>query len=174
MTAVVVVLSVLTLLNSVAVIGLVRQVGVLHLRVRPMPAHGVQYGPAIGSRLAVPPPAGNSLVLFCFVSSRCGTCAAMLPSLRAVASTLIAGEALTLVLDEGDEFPAGDLPAITVANALRGSRVPGTPFLVVTDGGGVVLTAGGIGSLEQVEFLLDQGREVRAARPTLLPLTDVS
>jgi hypothetical protein len=184
MTAVVVVLAVVTALNSLAVIGLVRQVGVLHLRLRPMPAHGVQYGPPPGSHLAVPVPSGARLVAFCFVSGGCGTCSALLPALRSTAASLATGEALLLVVDADDDLavPAA-LPVVSVPNALRGSRIPATPFVVVTDGSATVLTAGGVGSLEQVEFLLDQGREVMAARSAtgppepsrpLLPLIDKS
>lgn len=190
MTTVVLVLSVITALNSLAVIGLVRQVGVLHLRLKPMPAHGVQYGPSPGSELAVPVPAGARLALFCFVSGGCGTCTALLPAFRTTSASLRDGEALTLVVDSDDDIAdtvdfAATLPVLSVPNALRGSRIPATPFVVVTDGASTVLTAGAVGSLEQIEFLLDQGREVLAARPTsprgasgpllpLLPLNDKS
>jgi hypothetical protein len=47
--AVIVVLSVVVVVDSLAIMALARQVGVLHLRMKPLPGTSVRYGPTIGA-----------------------------------------------------------------------------------------------------------------------------
>jgi hypothetical protein len=171
--AVIVPLSMVVLLNSVVIVALARQVGVLHLRLKPLPTTRVAYGPSIGAPIALDGfqdavPRGAERIVLGFISPNCGSCTALLPAFRALAAELPANERMVLASDvEEDRVRAYlaehrvVLPVLTDANALRGNSVPGTPFVAVTDARGRVMAAGTVQNLEQVEFLLDQGRETQ-------------
>jgi hypothetical protein len=165
-------LSLVVLVNAVVSVALARQVGVLHLRVRPLPSTRVAYGPEIGAPIAldgfadVAAAGGPDRIVVGFISPNCGGCTALLPAFRALAAELPGNERLVLASEvEAERVRAYlaehgvALPVLSDANALRGNLVPGTPFVAVTDGRGRVMAAGTVQNLEQVEFLLDQGRE---------------
>jgi hypothetical protein len=95
-----------------------------------------------------------------FVSPTCGICRPLLPAFAALAATQPADEGTVLVVDaEADraaEYLHANnvrLPFIAEAGALRENNIPGTPFVVVADGSGIVLSSGGVNSLEQIESL---------------------
>ena len=177
--AVIAALTALVVLNAVATMALARQVGLLHLRVRPLPSTRVAYGPPVGAPLVLDglsgsAPPGVERLLVGFISPNCGTCTALLPAFRALASELPREERLVFASDvEADRVRAHldrygvSLPVLSDANALRGNNVPGTPFLAVTDATGVVLAAGAVHNLEQIEYLVELGRGDRG--PQLAP-----
>jgi hypothetical protein len=162
-------LSLLVILNAVATIALTRQVGLLHLRVRPAP---LDHGPRVGGRLLLDAPlvpaapgAPVELVLVGFISPGCAACSVLLSAFRSIAPRLADRERVVLVSDAGEpELRAHldrhgiALPLVSSPGALRANGVPGTPFAVVTDGDGVVLGTSGVTSLEQVEHLIEHAR----------------
>ena len=181
---VIVILAAVVVLDSVAIMALARQVGVLHLRVKPLRSTGVRYGPTIGEPLALDGLAeeitpGVERVVIAFVAPHCATCAALLPAFRTLATHLPATERLVMAgdVDHADlvTYLAGHgmaLPVLTEPNALRGNNVPGTPFVAMVDSRRRVLAAGAVHNVEQIEFLLDAGRhEYRAYQLVIEPIS---
>jgi methylamine dehydrogenase accessory protein MauD len=135
---------------SVVVVALARQVGTLHLRLGPRGALEIDTeGPAVGeappelearsadgSTLRVGGPGGARLLLFS--SPTCPICEEVAPGVPAAAAA--AGLEPQIVHD-----PAAE----------EALEVPGTPFVLVMDGGGVVRAKGTVNNLEQVEGLVD-------------------
>jgi hypothetical protein len=169
-------LSVIVVIDSVAVIALTRQVGLLHLRSgaqAPAPPP-VRRGPQPGQSLHLDegPAAGVNgsrpdLVLYGFVRPECGSCAAALPAFTSVASAMRAGERAVLVSD-ADEVKTRSylgrhgvsLPLLTGPGLLQANDIPGTPYAVVTDRAGTVIAASAAFSAGQLESVLDQARRV--------------
>lgn len=163
----IVVLLVLTALNCLAIVALVRQVGVLHLRLQPVGARATEDGPTRGTTLGfltdIPDPAdGARSILFGFFSPTCELCGPLLPAFGTLARS---GESVVLVTDaereRGVQYLSRkgiDLPLIADGDALTRNRVPGTPYAVVTDRSLRVQTAGVVNSLEQIESLVEEAR----------------
>jgi hypothetical protein len=171
-------LSVIVVVDSVAIIALTRQIGLLHLRGGPQHAPQGRRGPQAGRRLQLDvPPAisgngsGPELVLYGFVRPECGSCAAALPAFTSVASALRASERAVLVSD-ADEARTRDyltrhgvtLPLVTGPQALQANDIPGTPYAVVADRAGHVIAASAAFSAEQLEAMIGQAR--RASQVT--------
>jgi thiol-disulfide isomerase/thioredoxin len=183
--AVTVLLAVVVVIDSVAIMALARQVGVLHLRLKPLSGTAVPYGPTIGApivldRLAELITPGVERAVIAFVAPHCGTCAALLPVFRLLAGQLPDTERLVFAgdVDEADlsAYLAGfhlTQPVCADGNALRGNNVPGTPFVAVVDSDRNVLSAGAVHNVEQIEFLLDQGRYEYQAHQRLIPLEPI-
>jgi thiol-disulfide isomerase/thioredoxin len=141
---------VLLVVLAVVVVALARQVGTLHLRLGPRGAleidtEGPELGgapppvaatAADGSRVMVGGPGPRRIVLFS--SPTCGVCKEVAPVIGPAAAA--ARFAAVVVHD----------PALE-----RAWDIPGTPFVVVFDGVGVVRAKGTVNNLEQVEGLLD-------------------
>ena len=170
--------AVLVVLNSVAVIGLIRQVGLLHLRLRPLRAVRDEDGPGIGTHLALDPGQWDfealdpltQRIVFAFVSPTCSLCAPLLAGLKRLRRQLAQDEILRLVSDStrsrAAEYLAGrkiDLPFIAHEDSFKQNRIPGAPYIVITDRAGAVAAAGGVNTLEQVELLIDDARRPLAA-----------
>ena len=166
-------LAILTALNSVALIGLIRQVGLLHIRIQPVPALDTEEGPHEGDELetasqimeVITVPQNIERILLGFISPTCGLCKPLLPAFQSVAAMQGDDVATVLVADVEPER-AGDylrghgirLPYFAAPSVFKDSNVPGAPFVIVVDGSGIVLSAGGVNSLEQIELLLDLAR----------------
>lgn len=166
-------LTILTALNSVALIGLIRQVGLLHIRIQPVPALDTEEGPRQGDRLEAASrirdllgiPVDTNRLLLGFISPTCGLCRPLLPAFQSVAATLEDDEATVLVTDveprRAREYLHGHgigLPYFADPKSFKENNVPGAPFAVVIDRSGIVLSAGGVNSLEQIESLLNLAR----------------
>jgi hypothetical protein len=171
-------LSVIVMIDSVVIIALTRQIGLLHLRSGPPAAAPApaRRGPQPGRRLQFDeaPAAGTGgsepdLVLYGFVRPECGSCATALPAFTSVASAMRAGERTVLVSD-ADEVKTRaylgrlgvTLPLLTGPELLQANDIPGTPYAVVTDRAGAVIAASAAFSADQLETVLDQAR--RASR----------
>ena len=168
-------LSVIVVIDSVAIIALTRQVGLLHLRSQaqvpaPPPA---RRGPQPGRRLEFDeaPAAGTGgsepdLVLYGFVRPECGSCAAVLPAFTSIASAMRAGER-TVLISDADEVKTRaylgrhgvTLPLVAGPGLLQANDIPGTPYAVVTDRAGTVIAASAAFSAGQLETVLDQARQ---------------
>jgi methylamine dehydrogenase accessory protein MauD len=169
------------------VIALARQIGTLHLRVRPrgaleMDAEGPPLGeapePAPAAGLDAPSPdlggPGEARVLL-FASPGCTLCEEVLPALPAVARAANASALVVTELDRDEAVSAfghrgTDARVLCSPDAYRSWNVPGTPFVVVLDELGVVRAKGTPNNLEQLEGLVDsaarraaQARELRAS-----------
>jgi hypothetical protein len=168
--------AVLTVIESVAVIALIRQVGLLHLRIEasrePRPSGQPPRGLQPGSRLRLDPvrdlltdgPAPD-LVLLGFVRPTCGSCTAALPAFASAASRLSISERALLVSDADEAGTRAyltahsvSLPLITGPHLLSVNGIPTIPYAVVVDGAGNVLAAGAATSAEQLEAVLSRAR----------------
>lgn len=132
---------------GLAVVALLRQVGVLHARLRPLGAHFAGEGPP---RLAPAPggplfPYGDSrLTLLAFTSPTCTICASLTPGLRALRR-----QYPDLALHEVDHGPH-------TARVFEAFRVASTPYFVTVDRAGVVQARGVANTLEQIEVLVEE------------------
>ena len=133
---------------SFTVVALLRQLGVLHARLRPLGVHAANEGPVVGA--AAPPSArldygAARLTLLAFTSERCDVCRSLVPSLPFLRRDYAADVAV-VVLDHG--------PA--TAELFSAFNVSSTPYFVAVDTEGVVRGGGVANSLEQVEVLLEE------------------
>jgi methylamine dehydrogenase accessory protein MauD len=172
------VLWVLQIATIVVLIGVARQVGVLHLR---LPARGtgrVDDGPPIGSATPVstaqslrgtdvPLFAPGVLTLLTFVSPGCGACAPVVQAVSKLRST--DRDVRFVIAVDGDreealpylaKYGVSDAVSAPELGAL-GSRA--RPFCVVLGTDGTVIDAGIPNTLEQVEYLLAQTRSQMAS-----------
>jgi len=141
---------------AVAVLGfsvvvLLRQVGVLHARVRPSGVHPAGEGPARG--VAAPPLPGidyaaKSLTVVSFTSSTCAVCAELAPGIQAMQRQYSDIALHTF------EFNDQNAP---VFNSFA---VRSTPYFVTVDQTGVVQLTGVANSLEQLEVMVDESRRI--------------
>lgn len=169
-----VVMWVLLAALTVVVVALARQIGTLHLRLGPRGALEVDdEGPPLGeappheetqdsqgrpARIGGP---GEAQLLL-FVSPGCHLCEQVLPSLPAVARK---HELAPYVVADTDpeetvsQYERRRINARVVAGNLvaQSYRVPGTPYVVVLDGLGVVRAKGTVNNLEQLEGLVETG-----------------
>ena len=139
---------------SVAVVALLRQIGVLHARLHPLGVHFAGEGPELDSvapPLIEAPYGEQELTLVAFTAPTCEVCDVLRPSLDALRRTY--REVRVHVLDLDDRTR----PTFNAFN------VRSTPYLVAIDREGVVRGRGVANSLEQVEELLDEARHRAAA-----------
>lgn len=133
---------------SVMVVALLRQVGVLHTRLRPLGVHFAGEGP---ERLAPAPPVpgvdygAHAMTLVAFSSPACAVCRELFPSLRAVPR-----DYRDVALVEIELSPQSQ--PVFAAFGVRS-----TPYVVTVDRGGTVQGRGVANSLEQVEVLVEEG-----------------
>ena len=133
---------------GISVVALLRQIGLLHLRVAPMGVNFAGEGPELDA------PAPNigrdwrtdGLSLVAFTSATCELCADLHPGLVRLAA---AERDLDLVTLDGQRD----------ASAFASFSVRSTPYVVAVDADGVVRARGVANTLDQVEEML---AEVRA------------
>jgi hypothetical protein len=140
-----VMLWVAVLVLGLAVVALLRQIGVLHARLRPLGTHFAGEGP---ERLA-PAPAGYDyaaarLTVVAFTSATCVICAGLLPGLRALARSY--GDVALHVVEHGR----------STAPVFAAFNVRSTPYFVAVDQRGIVQARGVANSLEQIEVMVDE------------------
>ena len=126
---------------------LLRQIGVLHARLRPIGAHFAGEGP---ERHAPAPPVpglnygGAALTLLAFTSSTCDVCAELVPSLQAIDQQY--DEVKVHVISHD----ADTQPVFAAFN------VRSMPYLVTVDRAGVVRVRGVANTLEQAEVMIEE------------------
>lgn len=128
---------------AVALLALAREVGELRLAVAPQAALSLAHeGPEVGGRVSLIERFEHETMLkvAVFTSRGCSLCAALEPSLRLLAND--PGVELA-IFDEHDD-----------ADAWESLAVPGSPYAVVLDADGIVLSKGTFNSLYQLESLL--------------------
>ena len=132
---------------ALAVVALLRQIGVLHARMAPLGVHFAGEGPPLGEPA---PPAGPfpyddvSLTLVAFTSPTCEICARLRPSIQALRRQY---RDVRMVELEHDDATAPTFRSFNVSN---------TPYFVAVDRGGVVRGRGVANSLEQLEELIEE------------------
>ena len=168
-----VVLWLVVILLVFLVVALARQVGVLHLRLAP---HGAleedDEGPPLGE--PVPPVeshdvdgrpvtiggAGGQLVLF--VSPDCSLCRTVLPSLPVAARQASLRPAVVVDAsvpgEAANRLARNGIPVVPDPPLAHTFRIPGTPYAVAIDSGGVVRAKGTVNNLEQMEGLVETAR----------------
>jgi hypothetical protein len=128
---------------AVALLALAREVGELRLAVAPQAALSLEHeGPELGGRVGLIERFERRapLAVAVFTSPGCALCAALEPSLRLLASD---PEVELRLFDEHED-----------AEAWESLAVPGSPYAVVLDGEGIVLSKGTFNSLYQLESLV--------------------
>lgn len=142
-------LWVTVLVLSIAVVVLLRQIGVLHARVQPLGVHHANRGPTRGE---LAPPAGveyaqAAYTLLAFTAPDCPVCHELVPSLQ-----VLARDYPELVLHEVSMAPH-------TQKIFTAFRVDLTPYLVMVSRDGSVLGGGVANTLEQAELLVEAVRE---------------
>lgn len=141
-----VLLWVAVLVLGLAVIALLRQVGVLHARLAPMGTTPAGEGPELDTLAPVRPdlpPYESRLTLVGFTSPSCAACEQLRPSLDAIRRTY--GGLRVHLVDLAD-------PTRAVFDAFN---VRSTPYFVAVDDHGVVRGSGVANTVEQVEELIE-------------------
>lgn len=143
------VLALAVVVLTVLVLALYRQVGVLDGRLGPRTALELaEEGPPLGRPAPSPAPlARRGPELLAFASTGCRLCAELEPALDALRR-----EGLPVLTLNEDQDP----------EAFAAFRVPGTPFVVFAVDG-IVAGKGLVNTLEQIEELIEVGRERVAA-----------
>jgi hypothetical protein len=174
----VILLGILSVLTAVAVVALIRQVGVLHLRIQPVAGATGAGGPGYGAALKLPAtlaelarrPAARFLIGF--VSPTCGICEPLASAFGRIARSVEPDTAVLLVIDadqrQAEEYVrarnVGFLPYLADPVSFAGN-VPGAPWAIVTDKSGQVIVSGGVNTLDNVEEMLAQADYLMANPP---------
>ena len=140
-------LWVAVIVMGLAIVALLRQIGVLHARLNPMGVHFAGEGP---DRLKPAPLSdvfryrASRFTLVAFTSPGCEICAGLLPGIRALER-----EYRELTVHVVDHSP-------TTSEVFNAFRVASTPYVVAVDGDGLVRARGVANSLEQIEMMLGE------------------
>ena len=175
-----IVLWALVIMLCAVVVALARQIGTLHLRLGPTGALEIdEEGPPLGEAPApieavaldetpvtIGGPAEPQLLLF--VSPGCRVCREVLPGTSAVAAAhdlrpvIVAGEHYGA---PGEIDPTGSgATVVASAEVMSSYNIPGTPYAVVIDRGGIVRAKGTVNNLEQLEGLAETARRRETGR----------
>lgn len=183
-------------LQGVAILGLLRQVGLLSLRIRPAGAKTLQSGPKQGdrvpdlelpdllngeSRLYVPPVDGRPLILT-FVTAGCSSCQLVAPAIKALAADNSADVNWAIIcLDRPSECLAfqenNGLRDVIIS---RGSdqirdlyEIGTTPYSLLIDQEGNMVAKGLVNHIEHLESLVNVAKELsyqRSSANSALPV----
>jgi hypothetical protein len=174
----VILIGVLSVLTAVAVVALIRQVGVLHLRIQPVAGVTGAGGPPYGARLELPAALAElarrraERFLIGFLSPTCGICGPLTGAFGRIARSAGTGTAVLLVIDasqqEADDYVrsrgVGFLPYVA-DRASFAANVPGAPWVIVTDESGQVIVSGGVNTLDHIEEMLSRADHLIANPP---------
>lgn len=134
---------------GVAVVALLRQIGVLHARLHPLGVHFGGEGPTLDEPAPLAAEYGYrdaGTTLLAFTAPTCEVCATLRPSLGVLGRQY--RELNMHVLDLDDD----------TRSVFSAFNVRSTPYVVAVDGDGIVRGRGVANSLEQVEELLLEAR----------------
>lgn len=165
-------LWILVLLETIVVVVVVRQIGIMHLRFGGRGAMALSAGPPIGGRapsfagrdttgklIESPWQMGRSSLLV-FVSPGCGACLEVIPSIRAIRRADRRRTDIVLISsesgDSSEDYARKSLcPVIVGADLIAAYSVDATPYAIAIDGEGVVRAKGIVNQIEHLESLLD-------------------
>lgn len=171
-----IVLWAVVVLEALAILALVRQLGLLYRRIPPVPARMDANGPGIGepvrtmvvtdlaeNRMEVGG-AGQTQRLLVFVAPNCADCADLAPALRSVWKSDRAETDLTVISIEGDpdanrafvaKHRLGRVPFALSPRAGILYGVSSTPYALLIDADGRLIQKGVVNHLEHLESLLE-------------------
>lgn len=174
------ILWILQIAIIVVIVGLARQLGLLHLRLGPVGPGPAEGGPSIGAQFDLQPVASlrgpimqlllpGQISLIVFVNPTCSACAPTMQALKRVraveqgihVTVAIEGEQ-TASLRYADVHGLADVA--TGADALQHLAAAPRPFATAMSDDGTVLASGIPNTVEQIEILLATARD-RASRP---------
>jgi hypothetical protein len=166
-------LAVLVGVETVLLLAVMRQIGVLSMRIKPIPALvDDEAGPTPGTVLADVPleaaanadglrPFARERSLVFFVSPTCSLCASLLKPLAAVRKTypdldvfLAAEEEPNRAADYARRSRTS-LPVFVAPDLFRAWEIEGTPFALIADRERRILRSGVVNNLEQLEVLIE-------------------
>ncbi len=178
----------LFILQSLVVLLLLRQVGVLHLRVRPSGARVLAIGPEIGRsapgvlledmdnrkrQLRISQAMGTDVFLI-FISPRCAVCATLMPAVKALAQQS-KGRLQWAVVAFGGREQAWEFRRKNGLDSLLFAYVPEitkqyqvnlSPYAILIRKDGIVISKGLVNHVEHLESLLEvKGRERHTGEP---------
>jgi len=165
----------LQIATIVVVVALARQVGLLHLRLRPLGAGRTEDGPPIGARFDLSPAASlgggqipvvvsGYLSLITFVNPGCSTCSPTLDAAKRLRA--VEGKVRFIVAVDGEERPgikyvhSYGLMNVVGSGSIAVLDSHSRPFVVVLRDDGTVLATGVPNTLEQLEVLLAEARHM--------------
>ena len=159
------VLWVLVLVQGAVILALMRQVGTLLLRVGSATPFDVGKGPAAGDPAPWLPTDAAELngrgTLLVFISTGCGACDALVPSMNLIQSSYSShfkvfgvGREAPDVLGKWAAKRGAKAPIVTSPNAFELYEIQGTPYAFAVDALGRVQARGGVNHTEQLESLL--------------------
>lgn len=168
-------LALLVTSETVVLLALMRQVGVLSLRINPVPAAEQEdAGPTRGTVLAeaalepahvlngFTTPFSSDLSLLFFVSPTCGLCSTLLKPLAAVQAAhpevdaFLIGEVSAERASDYVRRAGSKLPTFVAPGLFEQWQVHGTPFAAVVDRERRVIGSGVVNTLEQIEALVEE------------------
>jgi len=175
-------------------LGIARQVGLLHERSAPLGAMITDHGPGIGDKaptfslidvkgqkrqIGGENAAGNETMLL-FTSPTCPVCEKLLPIVKSVARA--EGISVMLISDGAEEehkaflakHPLDGLPYVISAEIGMRFQVGKVPYGVLIDGAGVIKAKGLCNTREHIESLLEASRIGHASLQEYLAKTNGS
>jgi methylamine dehydrogenase accessory protein MauD len=176
-------LWVVAALEAVAILVLVRQIGLLYRRLPPVGARMDANGPGIGDlvrpmivtslaedRIEVGGPGRRQLLVF--VAPNCTDCADLAPALRSVWGSDLLETDLTVISIDGDpdanrsfvsRYGLGRVPFALSPRAGIVYGVSSTPYALLIDAEGRLVQKGVVNHLEHLESLLEYRPSISAA-----------
>ncbi len=168
----------LVLVLCLVVVALARQIGTLHLRLGPRGALEMDdEGPPLGEPLAAIEAetldgkhitVGDASQLILFSSPGCRMCEEILPALPVLARSRELDPIVVTDVDREETALAYSnrkgMAIVSGVDITATYEIPGTPFVLVVDGDGIVRAKGTVNNLEQMEGLLDSAAERQGAR----------
>ncbi len=168
-------LWIVTLIQACILVALLRQVGLLHLRLQPAGARTTNIGPEIGTRLPeiqvndifgdlVPVVSHSRARLLLFIAPPCSACAELLPGAKTLARserTRMDVVFLTAFEDQEvnqayvEQHALTDLPYVASAHLAQEYGVLGTPYALAIDADGIVRAKGIVNHIEHLESLVE-------------------
>jgi len=168
-------LWVIALIQGCVLVVLVRQIGVLHLRLQPAGARTTNVGPEIGTTLPeiqandihgslAPVITYGRARLLLFIAPPCDACRELLPAAKTIARNERGGLDVVFVTAFEDEAVnrtyvaqqgLGDWPYIMSAHLAQEYGVLGTPYALAVDAEGVVRAKGIVNHIEHLESLVE-------------------
>jgi methylamine dehydrogenase accessory protein MauD len=165
----------LVLLEGIIIVVLLRQIGLLHLRLQPAGARATNVGPDIGTKLPerrADGLAGNPVAivdhrrpkLLLFVSPHCSACDELMPAVKTIARSERDTLDVILITANDDEASnrsyikkhgLADIPYVASADVAWEYGVMTTPHALVVDSDGVVRSKGIVNHIEHLESLVE-------------------
>jgi thiol-disulfide isomerase/thioredoxin len=159
------VVAFVTLANSLILLALVRQVGILLLRigqVAPTNPGGLQSGSSLdlsGFGFNVVPEVGRQTMLV-FVTTECGACRGIVPAANEIAhrykelEVVLAVDSAQTAVSRWTDAAGVRTRIASTPGILKKLGIPGTPYACMLDDSFRVLKAGGVNHLDHLEALI--------------------